>query len=143
MEPQAAPFDVSQYESADTAILSFKNERGDDDLIGADGKTPVQARMYSPGSEQGRKALLKAGRLAQLRMFRTMRGEILEQDAIDAEREASEKLAAFTAEFINFPLSPKQVYSNPRLYWMHSQAEAFIAKPANFSKASSASSTSQ
>lgn len=142
MDPQATLNDVSKYESADTAVLTFKNERGDDDLIGADGTNPAKAVMYSPGSEQGRKALLKAGRPQQLRMFRSMRGEILEQDSLDAERERIQKLTSFTAELINFPGTPSQLYSNPRLYWMHDQADTFITKPANFMKASSKSLTS-
>lgn len=123
-------FDVSQYELADTAVLTFKNKRGDDDLL-VDGKQ-VRATIYSPGSPQGVKALHKSSRSAQLRMFRSMRGEIDAKDAENADREHAEKLAAFTASFENWPLTPLDTYSNPRLVYIAKQVEEFIAKYANF-----------
>lgn len=128
----AAVFDVSQYELEDSAVLTFKNKRGDDDLIGADGSTPARARIFSPGSSQGVKALHKSARAAQMRMFRTLRGEFDPADASNADREQAEKLAAFTAELINFPVAPIEVFTNPRLVYMAKQVEDFIAKYGNF-----------
>lgn len=133
-------FDVSKYELVDTATLTFKNERNDDDLIGADGKTPAQAVIYSPGSPQGVKAQHKSGRSAQMRMWKAMRGEFDPQDAVNADREHAQKLAEFTVELINFPVAPFAVYSNARLCYMAKQVEEFIGKYANFSKGSSGSS---
>lgn len=123
-------FDVSQYELVDTATLTFKNKRGDDDLM-VDGK-PVRAKVYSPGSSHGVKALHKAGKHAQMRMMRMMRNELDPKDAENADREHAEKLAAFTAEFENWPLTPIDTYSNPRLVYMAKQVEEFIAKYGNF-----------
>jgi hypothetical protein len=125
-------FDVTQYELEDSALLTFKNKRGDGDLIGADGVNPVQARMYSPGSPQGVKALHKAGRASQMRTWRMMREQFDANDAVNAEREHAEKLAGFTAEFINWPLSPIETYSNPKLCYMANQAAEFIGKTGNF-----------
>lgn len=130
-------FDVKQYELEDTGILRFKNARGDDDLL-VDGK-PVTAEIYSPGSPQGVKALHKAGRAAQLRLFRTMRGEFDSQDADNADRESAEKLAGFTKVINNFPVEPFQIYSNSRLLYMSRQVEEYIGKLGNFSKGSSSS----
>lgn len=130
-------FDITKYELEDTAVLTLKNARGDDDLLGADGK-PVTAEIYSPGSPQGVKALHKAGRAAQLRVFRSMRGDFDPKDADNADRESVEKLTAFTKAFSeNWPVSPAATYSNPRLLYMNRQVEEFIAKLGNFSKAPS------
>jgi len=133
-------FDVSQYELADTAVMTVKNSRGDDDLKGTDGQK-VTVTFYSPGSEPGVKALHKSARQQQMRMFRSMRGEFDPQDATNADREQAEKLAAFTASISeNFPVAPLAIYSNPRLCYWNRQAEEFIGKLGNFTKGSSESS---
>lgn len=133
-------FDVSQYEIEDTAVMRVKNARGDDDLLGTDGK-PVEVTFYSPGSEKGVKALHKSSRAAQMRMFRSMRGEFDPQDAANADREQAEKLAAFTVSISpNFPMAPLAIYSNPRLLYWNRQAEEFIGKLGNFTKGPSESS---
>jgi len=131
-------FDLSQYELQDTTTFTPKNARGDDELLGADGK-PVVFEIYSPGSPEGVKALHKAGRQAQMRMFRSMRGDFDPNDAVNADREAAEKLAAFTKSISpNFPVTPLALYTNPRLLYINRQVEEVIAKTASFSKASSA-----
>lgn len=131
-------FDLSQYELQDTATFTPKNARGDDDLLGSDGK-PVVFEIYSPGSPEGVKALHKSSRQAQMRMFRSMRGEFDPQDAVNADREAAEKLAGFTKSISpNFPVEKFALYSNARLVYIHRQVEEFIGKTASFSKASSA-----
>lgn len=132
-------FDVSKYELEDTAVMTVKNARGDDDLLGSDGK-PVTVSVYSPGSSQGVKALHKAARAAQMRMFRSMRNEFDPKDNENADREQAEKLAAFTASISdNFPVAPLAIYSNPKLCYWNRQLEEFIGKLGNFSKGLSAS----
>lgn len=131
-------FDVSAIELADTASLTIKNARGDDDLI-VDGK-PVVFEIYSPGSPQGVKALHKASRASQMRTWRMMRDQVDPADAVNAEREYAEKLAGFTASITpNLPLQPAQVYGNPRLCYIARQVEEFIGKLGNFTKGSSPS----
>lgn len=131
-------FDVSSIELADTAPLNIKNSRGDDDLV-IDGK-PVVFEIFSPGSAEGQKALLRAGRAAQKRTWRMMREQLDPQDAVDAEREHAEKLAAFTKSVSdNLPLPPLQIYQNPRLCYIARQVDEFIGKLGNFSKGSSPS----
>ncbi len=131
-------FDVSQYELADTGTLVVKNARGDDDLKGTDGK-PVVIEIFSPGSPQGVKALHKSSRSAQMRMFRSMRGEFDQNDAVNADREQAEKLAGFTHSISeNFPVAPLALYQNPKLVYIHRQVEEYIGKLGNFSKGSSA-----
>jgi hypothetical protein len=127
-------FELSAYELEDTRLFNVKNARGDDDLLGTDGK-PVTIELYSPGSVQGVKALHKSARAAQMRMFRSMRGEFDPQDAANADREQAEKLAAFTKAISdNFPVAPLAVFSNPRLCYWNRQVEEAIAKLGNFSK---------
>jgi hypothetical protein len=129
----AAAFDLSKYELADTAVLTFKDKSGKDDLIGADGTNPAQVRVYSPGSAEGIAAMAKASKATQMRMARLMSGqEAPEGDAEAADREHVEKLCGFTAEFINFPVKAVDFYSNPRLVYLHKQVEGFIGKYANF-----------
>lgn len=130
-------FDVSKYELDDTGILTVKTAAGDDDLIGADGKTAVTIEVYSPGSPQGVKALHKSGRAAQMRMFRSMRGEFDKDDAVNADREQVAKLVGFTKQINNWPISPEQTYANPRLCYFNRQLEEYIAKLGNFMKPSS------
>ena len=131
-------FDVSKYELDDTAVLTVKTAAGDDDLIGADGKTAVTIEVYSPGSPQGVKALHKSGRAAQMRMFRSMRGEFDKDDAVNADREQVSKLVGFTKAINNWPISPEATYGNPRLCYFNRQLEEFIGKLGNFTKPSSA-----
>lgn len=128
-------FDVSQYELDDTAVMTVKNARGDDDLV-VDGR-PVTIEFYSPGSPQGVKALHKSSRQSQLRLMRTMRNEVSQDDAANADREQAEKLAAFTKSISdNWPQAPLAVFSNPRLCYWNRQAEEFLGKLGNFSKGS-------
>lgn len=130
-------FDVSQFELEDTATMTVKDARGEDLIV--DGQ-PVLVEFYSPGSPQGVKALHKSARQGQLRLMRTMRNEIDPQDAVNADREQAEKLAAFTKSIsANFPVAPLAIYSNPRLCYWNRQAEEYLGKLANFSKGSTAS----
>lgn len=116
---------------ADSAVLTVKNKRGDDDLVGPTGEV-VQIELYSPGSPQGVKALAKSGRAAQLRTFRTFRGDTSTKDAEDADRERVEKLVSFTKSIRGMPLTASQIYGNPKLGYIASQAEEFIGKAGNF-----------
>lgn len=128
-------FDVSQFEMEDTATMTVKNIKGDDDLMV--GGEPVTIELYSPGSKPGVKALQKAGRAAQFRLARTLRGDIDNKDAAKAEEERIEKLVGFTKSVSrNFPLSPADLYGNPKLNYITKQVEEFIGKDANFSKGS-------
>jgi hypothetical protein len=130
-------FDVKKYELEDTSVLTVKNARGDDDLLV--GGKPVTIEVYSPGSPQGVKALHKAGRATQLRLFRTMRGDIDPRDAENADREQAEKLTGFTKTINNFPVDANTLYSNPRLCYIARQVEEHIGKFGNFSKGPSPS----
>lgn len=134
---EASAPDVSHYQLAEQGTLTLKNARGDDDLLGTDGK-PVTVEIYSPGSRQGRKALHKFNRPTQLRMFRMARGEYVSSDFEDSERERATKLRDITKGFSeNFPFAPDKVFADPLLYYIHDQIDNFFAKAGNFEKGSS------
>lgn len=132
VKPAAQPFNVADYELKDSATLTLKNKAGTDDLLGNDGQ-PVTVEVYSTGSEPGVKARRRQSKLAQMRLARTLRGELDSKDAENADREEAEKIAGFTVGFsANFPLAPLAVYSNPKLGYITRQVAEFIAKDANF-----------
>ena len=128
-------FDVSKFEIADSAVMVVKNERGDEILI--DGEN-VTIEFYSPGSKEGVRALRKAGKGAQMRLYRSMRGDMDQNDAMAAEQEHAQKLADFTKKISeNFPIEPLALYSNPKLGYIATQAGEFISKYGNFPAGSS------
>lgn len=130
-------FDLSQYELQDTATIKLKNARGDDDLLGSDGK-PVTVEIYGPGSDVGRKAQNKITRTTSLRAMRALRGEDV-NDHAEQERDQVEKLVAITKGFsANFPATPRDVFSNQRLFFISRQIDEAFGKPGNFSKGLSA-----
>lgn len=144
MDPlqQTARFDLSKYEIEDCSTLTVQTVRGDDDLLGSDGK-PVTIELYSSGSKQGVRALHKAGQQSQLRLQGMFRGKTSKTAAEDADREQVEKLIGFTKSISpNFPVAPEDLYSNPKLGYIRRQVEEHIGADANFSKASTKGSPS-
>jgi hypothetical protein len=139
MEPD---FDISKYELEETATLTVQNAKGDDDLIGADGKNPVTIELYGSGSRQAIKALHRAGQQAQLRFQALFRGKVDKRAAEDADAEMVEKLVACTKAINNFPIEPKSLYSNPKLGYITKAVIKFLDDDGNFAKPSSASSPS-
>lgn len=131
------PFDISKYEIADTAVMTVKDEHGNE-LLGEDDQV-VTIELYSPGSPQGVKALHKASRGVQMRQWRMLREQPDPNDAVNADREHAQKLADFTKSISpNFPVEPLALYLNPKLGYISQQVGDFISKYSNFSKGSSA-----
>jgi len=135
-------FDISAYELEETATLTVQNAKGDDDLIGADGKSPVTITLYGGGSRQMVKAQHKAGLQQQARLQQTLRGKIDKNAPEQAERELVEKLVACTKEVSNFPVAPEDIYSNPKLGYITKQVVAFLSDDANFAPPSAMTSGS-
>jgi len=129
-------FDIASLELEDTATLTVQNARGDDDLIGADGVTPVRIVAYGSGSREAVKALHKAGQQAQLRMQALLRGKLDKQAAEAADAEQVAKLVALTKEIVNLPIAPADLYGNPRLGYITRQFAKFVEDDANFAKVS-------
>lgn len=129
-------FDLSQYELDETATLTVQNARGDDDLIGADGVTPVTIVLYGAGSRQAVKALHKAGQAAQLRLQGMIRGKVDKRAPETADQELVEKLVACTQVINNFPIPAADLYANPKLGYITKQVSKFLDDDANFAKGS-------
>ncbi len=127
-------FDLSKYELEETATLTVQNAKGDDDLIGADGVTPVTIELYGGGSRQMVKALHKAGQAAQLRMQQLIRGKVDKRAAEVADQEMVDKLATCTKTINNFPVAPSDLYGNPKLGYITKQVVKFLDDDANFAK---------
>lgn len=127
-----AAFNLEDFELADTCVFTLRNKRGDDDLLGTDGK-PVTAEIWGPGSEIGQQALHTAGRAAQMRLVRTMKGDMAKDDAEKAEREQAQKLTKITKRLSdNFPVSPANLHGNPKLRYISVQFEEQFSKFGNF-----------
>ncbi|MDZ4251205.1 MAG: hypothetical protein U1A72_01350 [Sulfuritalea sp.] len=129
-------FDVSKYELDDTATLTVQNAKGDDDLIGADGTSPVTIMLYGGGSRQMVKALHKAGQQAQIRLQGLVRGKIDKRAPELADQEMVEKLATCTQAINNFPVPAADLYANPKLKYITAQVMKFLDDDSNFAPAS-------
>lgn len=125
-------FDLSAYELADTGTMTVKDKKGADELLGND-KKPVTIELYSPGSDEGVKAQRRFNFCQQMRTTRMLRGELDKKDAVEAERELAEKLAGFTKRISdNFPVSPLNLYLNPKLGYITRQVMEYLGKESNF-----------
>lgn len=129
-------FDISKYELEETAVLTVQNAKGDDDLIGADGKNPVTITLYGGGSRQMVKAQHKAGQAAQLRLQQLVRGKVDKKASETAEQEMVDKLVICTKEIDNFPVAAADLYANQKLGYITRQVIKFLDDDANFAKPS-------
>lgn len=136
---------IEDFELADTAVLVLKAADGKKALIGMDGKTPAEIELYSPGSPQGVAADASFNRKNNLRTFRAMRGiEPTDKDEIDARRDVAERLAGYTKEIRNLPVTDAVAfYLNTRLTHITRQVPPYIGDLENFSKGPTESSPSQ
>ncbi|MDX1489735.1 MAG: hypothetical protein R3332_00460 [Pseudohongiellaceae bacterium] len=129
----ASPFDISEFELLDTGVLTVQNAKGDDDLISKG--QPVKIELYGSGSAQAVKVAHKAGQRSAARVAQLVRGKVNKREAENAEEEEIEKLVALTKSISpNFPLTPEEIYSNPKLGYITRQVKEYLAADSNFSK---------
>lgn len=127
-------FDLSAYELNETSVLTVRNARDDDDLIGADGTNPVTITLYGSGSEQFVKAEHKANNASTARLQASFRGQVLKNQSELSATELAQKLASCTASIDNFPVAPLDLYKNHKLGYIRKQVIRFLDADANFSK---------
>lgn len=125
-----AAFDITDFEASDTAWLEFENKKGDGPLL-FNGK-PVRAEIRSPGTREALNAQHKLDQAATARTYAGMRGKTSKETVDDKIIQGTTKLAAITVQFENFPVSPKDVFSNPKLGYMTEQVAKFHGDWANF-----------
>lgn len=129
-----AKVDLSAYEMLEFATLTVQDASGQEDML-YEGK-PVQIVLFSQGSKEGVRASHKAAQLSHLRQMGMVRGKIDKNIGEATDKEEVDRLVAMTKEIINFPVTPKELYSNTLLLYITKQAQRFIADDANFAKPS-------
>jgi hypothetical protein len=123
------PFDLSKYETVDTAVLTVQDPKGDD-LIGENGE-PVTITLYGMGSKQYVNAKYKLDNASQTRSIALLRnGKAAKAEEITKDQAVF--FAAVTASISNFPVEPLELYSNPKLAWITSQVDKFLGETENF-----------
>jgi hypothetical protein len=122
-------FDLSQFETLDTATLTVQTPKGDDLLV--DGK-PVTITVYGEGSKKFVNAKYKLDNAMQTKAVAAYRGKktsVEEQTQLRAEF-----LAAVTASIDNFPIEggALALYNNPKLSYITAQVDKFLGETENF-----------
>lgn len=127
----AKDFDLSQFETLDTASLYVQNPKGDELLVG--GK-PVVINLYGPGSKQFVNAKYKLDNAVQTRSIAMLRGKQSKNAAEENRQLQAEFYAAVTSSIDNFPIDGGSLalYSNPKLNYITEQVEKFLNETENF-----------
>jgi hypothetical protein len=126
----ATPFNVADFEASDTAWLEVENKKGDGPLL-VNG-SPVRIEVRSPGTKEAMNAQHKLEQAVNVRTFAAMRGKAVKETVDGKIEQSAEKLAAVTGRIENFPVSPKDLYSNPKLGFITEQVAKFHGDWANF-----------
>jgi len=127
----AKDFDLSQFETLDTAALTVQNPKGDELVVG--GKAVV-INLYGPGSKQFVNAKYKLDNAVQTRSIAMLRGKQSKNAAEENRQLQAEFYAAVTASIDNFPIDggALALYSNPKLNYITEQVEKFLNETENF-----------
>lgn len=123
-------FDIAAFEARDTAWLEVENQKGDGPLMvnGA----PVRIEIRSPGTKEAMSAQHRLETAASTRTYAAMRGKAIKETVESKLSERAEKLAAVTVGIENFPVSPKELYLNPKMGWLTEQVSSFHGGWENF-----------
>jgi hypothetical protein len=122
-------FDLSQFETLDTAVLTVQDPRGDD--LEVNGK-PVTITLYGPGSKQYNKAKHVFENATQARAMAALRNKPVKNAAEQAAKDLAEFLAACTLSVDNFPVDALDIYTNPKLGYITDQVNKFLGDTENF-----------
>ena len=122
-------FDISQFELKDTATLDVELPNGSPMLV--DGKQ-VSITLYGGGSKEYLAAKHKMENASQLKLSALVRGKTTKNAAEENTKEQAKFLASCTAEIKNLPLTPLEVYSNPKLSYITEQVNKFLGDDENF-----------
>jgi hypothetical protein len=129
-ENAVAVFSVADFEASDTAWLEVQNKKDDGPLLF--GGLPVRIEVRSPGTKEAMSAQHKLDTANQAKTFAAIRGKPIKETLEGQIEQRADKLAAVTARIENFPISPKELYSNPKLGYITAQVEKFHGDWANF-----------
>ena len=130
--PVATPavFNVGDFEASDTSWLEVQNKKDDGPLLfnGA----PVRILVRSPGTKEAISAQHRIDLAGTNRMYAAMRGKQVNETVESKAETAASKLLAVTVEIQNFPISPKELYANPKLGYITEQVTKYHGDWANF-----------
>ena len=124
-------FDISQFETVDTAALELKKPNGDELLV--DGKKVI-INLYGPGSKEYINAKYKFENATQARSIAMIRGKISKNIAEESAQLQAERLAGCTESIENFPIDggALALYSNPKLSYITDQVIKFLDDTENY-----------
>lgn len=124
------PFNITDFEASDTAWLEVQTKKEDGPLL-FNGQ-PVRILLRSPGTKEAMSAQHKVELANTNRMYAAMRNKQVNETMEGKIEAAANKLIAVTAQIENFPISPKELYSNPKLGYITEQVTKFHGDWANF-----------
>jgi hypothetical protein len=125
-------FDLSLYETRDTAVLTVQKPNGED-LKGPNGEI-VKITLYGPGSKQYVNAKYKFDNAIQTRSIALLRGKVSKNAAEENAELQAQRLAECTAQIENFPIpgGALALYKNPKLQYITDQVTKFLDDAENF-----------
>lgn len=124
-------FNIEDFELNETAAMTVQTPAGDDMII--DGK-PFVINLYGSASAQGTKAQHKFENAATARVQNMFKGKTVSNAAEANEKDLIERLVSCTSSFENFPVSPFDTYSNPKLGYIRKQVVKWLDDDINFMK---------
>lgn len=123
-------FNITDFEARDSAWLEIQNIKDDGALMF--GGKPVRALIRSPGTKEAMNAQHIIDTNATTKTYAAMRGKAVKETVEGNIAQRASKLDAVTLEFENFPASPKDVFTNPKMGWLTDQVSKFHGDWANF-----------
>jgi hypothetical protein len=126
----AVLFNVADFEARDTAWLEVQNKKDDGPLLF--NGTPVRIEVRSPGTREALSSQHKLETAQTTKTFAAMRGKPVRETVDSKIEQSADKLVAVTEKIENFPVSPKDLYSNPKLGYITEQVAKFHGDWANF-----------
>lgn len=128
--PVPAPFNLADFEASDTAFLEVQNKKGDGPLK-LNGQL-VRIEVFGPGSRESLSAQHKQEQASQAAAFAAARGKPIPESIDDRIKRSATNLAAVTRSIENLPLTPIDLYTNPKLGYITAQVARFKDDWANF-----------
>lgn len=131
-ENNAEP-DLSEFENLDSGSFVVLRQNGDEMII--DGK-PVEIVMHGIGTAEQVRAEHKRDYASMNATIGAFKGKQAKAAQTESARRDAEYLTACTITISNWPYEGGafDLYKNPKLGYISSQALAFMAEPANFMK---------
>lgn len=123
-------FNIADFEAKDTAWLDVQNIKDDGPLMF--GGKPVRIELSSPGTREYLGAQHKVATADQAKTFAALRNKPVKETVETRIEDGSIKPIACTRTIENFPVSARELYTNPKLGWITAQVNTFLNDWSNF-----------